>query len=178
MLFGHSQQVWTCFGHLLTIDIFWSLFWTLLVFLRPKCVRPLIVLEHRPLWSFSLLSVPMVPQHAEISHKHSVPPIGRSSNTGMVEKLSARLRAVPHSQTWNHATYDKHFGHPNTMECTALNGERLCFDCKRVQNAANPPRRTPTDFCPLWSSDDKFGLSPWVVLTSFLLSLLVVGRTL
>ena len=51
MLFGHSQQVWTCFGHLLdiflTIDIFWSLFWTLLVFLRPKCVRPLIVLEHR-----------------------------------------------------------------------------------------------------------------------------------
>ena len=50
MLFGHSQQVWTCFGHLLdiflTIDIFWSLFWTLLVFLRPKCVRPLIVLEH------------------------------------------------------------------------------------------------------------------------------------
>ena len=61
------------------------------------------------LWSFSLLSVPMVPQHAEISHKHSVPPIGRSSNTKMVEKLSARLRAVPHSQTWNHATYDKHF---------------------------------------------------------------------
>ena len=50
MLFGHSQQVWTCFGHLLdiflTIDIFWSLFWTLLTFLRPKCVRPLIVLEH------------------------------------------------------------------------------------------------------------------------------------
>ena len=28
-----------------------------------------------------LLSVPMAPQHAEISHKHSVPPIGRSSNT-------------------------------------------------------------------------------------------------
>ena len=33
-----------------------------------------------------LLSVPMAPQHAEISHKHSVPPIGRrSSDTVIIE---------------------------------------------------------------------------------------------
>ena len=51
MLFGHNLRGWTCFGH--HLDKIWSLvtfldtFWTLLRVLRPKCVYPLIVLQHR-----------------------------------------------------------------------------------------------------------------------------------
>lgn len=47
--FGHYEQGWTCFGH--QLDTFWVLvtfsdaLWTLLVTLRPKCVRPYIVLQ-------------------------------------------------------------------------------------------------------------------------------------
>ena len=49
MLFGRKQQGWTCFGH--HLDTFYVLvtfldtLWTLLGTLRPKCVRPHIVLQ-------------------------------------------------------------------------------------------------------------------------------------
>ena len=59
--FGHYQQGWTCFGH--HLDTFWVLdkfldtLWTLLGTLRPKCVRPYIVLQC-PLWVGQTQRVP------------------------------------------------------------------------------------------------------------------------